>query len=245
MNKVVATGKTIEEAVKRGLAELAVSEDKVTINVLEQPSKGFLGLIGAKDAKVELTLLPGQSPIPAASAPSLPQQNETSETREEATGGVSRQDSGNQAEEAYREAVRFVVDVAATMGLQVQVEVVPGKDADLLQISGPDLGQLIGRRGQTLDALQYLANIVANRYSDSYVRLILDAENFRERRKKTLEDLADRLASRVVRTRKEVMLEPMSPQERKIIHSRLQDHRQVNTFSKGEEPNRRVVITLK
>ncbi|MNB74375.1 R3H domain protein [compost metagenome] len=244
MNKVVATGKTIEEAVKRGLAELAVSEDKVTINVLEQPSKGFLGLIGAKDAKVELALLPERAPVPAASAPSLPQQNET-ETREEATGGVARQDSGNPANEAYPEAVRFIVDVAATMGLEVHVEVVPGKDADLLQISGPDLGQLIGRRGQTLDALQYLANIVANRYSDSYVRLILDAENFRDRRKKTLEDLADRLAGRVVRTRKEVVLEPMSPQERKIIHSRLQDHRQVNTFSKGEEPNRRVVITLK
>lgn len=245
MNKVVATGKTIEEAVKRGLAQLAVNEDKVTVTVLEQPSKGFLGLIGAKEAKVELALLPEPAPVPAASTPSLPQQNEPETRQEEATGGVARQRSGNPANEAYQEAARFIVDVAATMGLQVEVEVVPGKDADVLQIAGPDLGLLIGRRGQTLDALQYLANIVANRYSDSFVRLILDAENFRERRKKTLEDLADRLASRVVRTRKEVVLEPMSPQERKIIHSRLQDHRQVNTYSKGEEPNRRVVITLK
>ncbi|BCG61705.1 RNA-binding cell elongation regulator Jag/EloR [Paenibacillus sp. URB8-2] len=244
MNKVVATGKTIEEAVKRGLAQLAADKDKVTVTVLEQPSKGFLGLIGVKDAKVELTLLTEPAPVPAASAPSLPQQNEP-ETRQEAIGDAPRQDSGNPVEEAYQEAVGFIVDVAGSMGLQVEVEVVHGKDAATLQISGPDLGLLIGRRGQTLDALQYLVNIVANRYSDSFIRLVLDAENFRERRKKTLEDLADRLAGRVVRTRKEVVLEPMSPQERKIIHSRLQDHRQVNTFSKGEEPNRRVVITLK
>ncbi|WP_151733340.1 RNA-binding cell elongation regulator Jag/EloR ['Paenibacillus yunnanensis' Narsing Rao et al. 2020] len=244
MSKVVATGKTIEEAVERGLHQLGVQKDRVTVNVLEQPSKGFLGLIGAKDAKVELTLIPEAAPVSAASAPSLPQQP-ASKSNQEAEGGVPRQDSGHSVEEAYTEAVHFIVDVARTMGLTVEVEIVHTKETTILQISGPDLGLLIGRRGQTLDALQYLANIVANRYSDSFVRLVLDAENFRERRKKTLEELADRLAGRVVRTRKEVVLEPMSPQERKIIHSRLQDHQQVSTSSKGEEPNRRVVITLK
>ncbi|MNC54761.1 R3H domain protein [compost metagenome] len=90
-----------------------------------------------------------------------------------------------------------------------------------------------------------MTNIIANRYSDSFIRIVLDAENFRERRRKTLEDLAERLAGRVIRTRKEVALEPMSPQERKVIHSKLQDHPEVKTYSKGEEPNRRVVITLK
>jgi len=244
MSKTVASGKTIEEAVERGLTQLGVNRDRVTVHVLEQPSKGFLGLIGAKPAKVELTLLPEIEPISAASSPSLPQQS-TRESKQEATGGVPRQDSGQPAEEAYQEAINFIVDVAKSMGLTVEVEMVNTKDSTTLQISGPDLGLLIGRRGQTLDALQYLANIVANRYSDSFIRLVLDAENFRERRKKTLEELADRLAARVVRTRKEVVLEPMSPQERKIIHSRLQDHRQVNTLSKGEDPNRRVVITLK
>jgi spoIIIJ-associated protein len=131
------------------------------------------------------------------------------------------------------------------MGLEVTVDVQHAKDVTTLHIFGPDLGLIIGRRGQTLDALQYLANIIANRYSDSFIRIVLDAENFRERRKKTLEDLADRLAGRVIRSRKEVVLEPMSPQERKVIHSRLQDHPQVKTYSKGEEPNRRIVITLK
>jgi spoIIIJ-associated protein len=104
---------------------------------------------------------------------------------------------------------------------------------------------MIGRRGQTLDALQYLANIVANRYSDSYLRIVLDAENFRDRRKKTLEDLADRLAGRVLKTRKEIVLEPMPAAERKVIHAKLQSHGAVKTYSKGEEPNRRVVITPK
>lgn len=244
MSKVVATGKTIEEAVERGLTQLGVQKDRVTVNVLEQPSRGFLGLIGAKGAKVELTLRAEAAPASAASAPSLPQQS-TRESKQEANGGVPRQDSGQPVEEAYQEAVHFIVDVAKSMGLEVEVQIVHTKESTILQISGPDLGLLIGRRGQTLDALQYLANIVANRYSDSFIRLVLDAENFRERRKKTLEELADRLAGRVIRTRKEVVLEPMSPQERKIIHSRLQDHRQVNTLSKGEEPNRRVVITLK
>lgn len=104
---------------------------------------------------------------------------------------------------------------------------------------------LIGRRGGTLDALQYLVNIVANRYSDSHLRIVLDAEDFRERRRKTLEELSDRLAGRVIRTRKEVVLEPMTPHERKVIHSQLQNHPKVRTFSKGDEPNRRVVIALK
>lgn len=177
--------KTIEEAVERGLTQLGVQKDRVTVNVLEQPSRGFLGLIGAKGAKVELTLIAEAAPASAASAPSLPQQS-ARESKQEAIGGVPRQDSGQPVEEAYQEAVHFIVDVAKSMGLEVEVEIVHTKESTILQISGPDLGLLIGRRGQTLDALQYLANIVANRYSDSFIRLVLDAENFRERRKKRL-----------------------------------------------------------
>lgn len=183
MSKIVATGKTIEEAVERGLNQLGVQKDRVTVNVLEQPSRGFLGLIGAKDAKVELTLIAEAAPASAASAPSMPQQS-SRESKQEAVGGVPRQDSGQPVEEAYQEAVHFIVDVAKSMGLEVEVEIVHTKESTILQISGPDLGLLIGRRGQTLDALQYLANIVANRYSDSFIRLVLDAENFRERRKR-------------------------------------------------------------
>ena len=157
MSKVVATGKTIEEAVERGLTQLGVQKDRVTINVLVQPSRGFLGLIGAKAAKVELTLVDEAAPASAASAPSLPQQS-TRESKQEAIDGVPRQDSGQPVGEAYQEAVHFIVDVAKSMGLEVEVDIVYTKEATILQISGPDLGLLIGRRGQTLDALQYLAD---------------------------------------------------------------------------------------
>lgn len=206
MTKIIASGKTIEDAVKNGLAQLKVTEDRVNVVVIEQPTKGFLGLIGAKEAKVELELMI----------------------------------------DAKEEAERFIRDVAQAMGLSVELTWNQSKEGLLLSIScNGDLGMIIGRRGQTLDALQYLVTIVANRYSDNHMRIVLDAENFRERRRKTLEELADRLASRVIRTKQEVVLEPMTPLERKVIHSQLQGHPKVKTFSKGDDPNRRVVIGLK
>ena len=217
MKKIVASGKTIEDAVRNGLTELQVSADRVEVTVLEQPSKGLFGLIGTRLAKVELTLIP--EPEPEQSQPKS---------------------------DPIDEVERFVTDVAAAMGLDITVARSDSREGLTLSLSGSgDLGMLIGRRGQTLDALQYLVNIVANRYSDSHLRIVLDAENFRARRRKTLQELSDRLAGHVIRTRKEVVLEPMSPHERKIIHSQLQNHAKVKTFSKGDEPNRRVVITLK
>lgn len=205
MKTIVVTGKTIEEAVKSGLAQWNVPEERVEIQVLEHPSKGLFGLIGSKDAKVELKLIP----------------------------------------DALEEAVAFLQDVFRTMDLQVRIDRQNTDDGVQFNLSGNELGILIGRRGQTLDSLQYLVNIVANRYSDAHVRIVLDAENFRERRRQTLVELSERLARRVAKTRKEVVLEPMSPQERKVIHSQLQNHPEVKTFSKGEEPNRRVVIAPK
>ncbi len=143
------------------------------------------------------------------------------------------------------EAMEFLKEVTATMQLQVDIAREDGDQAVKLNISGQDLGLIIGRRGQTLDALQYLVNIVANRASDTHVKVVLDAENFRERREQTLIQLANRLANRVSKTKKDVTLEPMSPHERKVIHSELQNNPMVDTYSKGDEPNRRVVITLK
>ena len=169
--------------------------------MIGQPSKGLFGLIGTKEAKVELELLPEIAVVEA-----------------EVTA------------DPILETERFVTEVARTMGLDITIARQDSKDGLILALSGSgDLGMLIGRRGQTLDALQYLVNIVANRYSDSHLRIILDAEDFRERRRKTLEDLSDRLAGHVIRTKKEVVLEPMSPQERKIIHAQLQNHTKVKT----------------
>jgi spoIIIJ-associated protein len=143
------------------------------------------------------------------------------------------------------EACAFLLDVTRSMNLDVTLERRDDKDSTTLHIVGNELGMIIGRRGQTLDSLQYLVNIVANRYSSTHLRIILDAEHFRERRKKTLEELSLRLAGRVIKSKKEVVLEPMSSQERKIIHAQLQDHPKVKTYSKGDEPNRRVVIAIR
>lgn len=292
-SKVTAVGKTVEEAISQGLAQLGAARDRVEVNVLEHPSRGFLGLFGGRKAKVELTLIrsnraaadqapssaqtearaPGsrrempadelaprrERPNPAAPAPAKPTgEGGTDAPRRERPNPAAPGPAGSAApqreasasagvrpEERYREAADFIRDVAESMGLEVEVDIRKNRDGGLLDISGPDLGMLIGRRGQTLDALQLLASVVANRDSDKFIRLTLDAENFRRRRAKTLEDLADRLAERVVRSRKEVVLEPMPSQERKVIHARLQNHPEVETGSRGDEPNRRVVITLK
>ncbi|MCM3128678.1 MULTISPECIES: RNA-binding cell elongation regulator Jag/EloR [unclassified Paenibacillus] len=234
MTTVIATGKTIEDAVMKGLTELGVNRESVTLNVLEQPSRGFLGLIGVKPAKVELTLIPKRKSESVVTEPARIQNLSLTES----VSAVSEADP-------YYEASEFIREVAAGMGLEVDIDIKKNRDGKIFNITGDNLGLIIGRRGQTLDALQYLANIVANKHSSSFVRIVLDAENFRQRRRKTLEELAERLAGQVIRTGKEVILEPMSSQERKVIHAKLQHHRQIKTYSKGEEPNRRVVITPK
>lgn len=205
MKKILVTGKSIEEATQLGLQQLGVTEDRVTIHILEQPSKGFFGLIGSKNAKIEMELNP----------------------------------------DPLEPVVSFLEDVFHAMQMDVTIKQKIEEDIITFELSGSEIGIIIGRRGQTLDSLQYLVNIVANRNTKPFLRILLDAEKFRERRKQTLDELADRLAKRVIRTGKEVVLEPMSPLERKIIHSYLQDHLQVRTYSKGDEPNRKVIISLK
>jgi len=210
MNKVVATGKSVDEAVKSALRQLGASEDNVNIKILEQPSKKFFGLMGSKDAIVEVELITkmGESSIDLAKS--------------------------------------FLQDVFSAMEVDVTIEQFNRDDHILLNLVGKNLGILIGRRGQTLDSLQYLVNIVANKQkSGNKTRFILDAEDYRYRRKLTLEDLAEKLAEKAVRTGRDVVLEPMTPLERKIIHSQLQNHPLVETHSLGEEPNRKVIITIK
>ncbi|MCF6095099.1 protein jag [Microaerobacter geothermalis] len=205
MKKITVTGKTIDEAVAKALSQLQVDREKVEIQIIEEPSKGLFGLIGAKDAVVEVSLK--IDPI--------------------------------------LEGKKFLLNVLAKMGLKATVETFNDSEKVTFNIVGNGLGLVIGRRGQTLDALQYLVNVVINRYSEEHIRVVLDAENYRGKRVKTLEDLADRLAQKVMKTKQQVTLEPMNPMERKIIHTRLQDHDKVRTYSYGEEPNRRVIITMK
>ncbi len=211
MNKVVATGKSVEEAVKSALIQLGASEEDVSIKIIEQPSKKFFGLMGSKEAVVEVEIINKESSVNSVDV-----------------------------------AKAFLEDVFKAMDINVTIEIFNRDDHVLLNLVGKNLGILIGRRGQTLDSLQYLVNIVANKHvSGSKTRFILDAEDYRYRRRLTLEDLAEKLAEKAVRTGRDVVLEPMTPLERKIIHSQLQNHPLVETYSLGEEPNRKVIITLK
>ena len=140
---------------------------------------------------------------------------------------------------------KFLHDVLKTMGMEVEITSSIDQDGALcIEMQGEHMGILIGKRGQTLDSLQYLTNRVANKMQDGYVRVKLDTENYRQRRKETLENLAKNIAYKVKRTKKPVSLEPMNPYERRIIHSALQADKYVSTHSEGEEPYRRVVVTL-
>lgn len=139
----------------------------------------------------------------------------------------------------------FLREVIDKMGLSLTVRAYQNGDSIYLDMDGKDSGTIIGKRGQTLDAIQYLTSLVANKDSESYIRVVVDAENYREKREKTLEQLADRLADKVKRSGKSVRLEPMNPYERKVIHAALQKNPNVTTRSEGEEPYRRVIIELK
>ncbi len=143
------------------------------------------------------------------------------------------------------EALDFLRDVTEKMGLHLNFKARAGEDIVYIEMDGKDAGTVIGKRGQTLDSIQYLTSLVVNRDSEKYIKVVIDAENYRAKRQKTLEQLAERLAGKVVRTGKYVRLEPMNPYERKIIHATLQHNPDINTRSEGEEPYRRVVIELK
>ena len=143
------------------------------------------------------------------------------------------------------EARMFLEDVFEKMKISVEIESEEGEESITLRVKGKDSGIIIGRRGETLDALQYLTSLVVNRDRDGYKRVTIDIENYRQKREETLVRLANRLAERVGRYRKNVTLEPMNPYERRIIHSTLQNNKYVETYSVGEEPNRKVVIAPK
>lgn len=142
-------------------------------------------------------------------------------------------------------ALDFLTEVTSRMGLELTIKAMANEDSLYFDISGKDSGTIIGKRGQTLDSIQYLTSLVANKENGKYTRVIVDAENYREKRERTLEQLANRLADKVQKTGKSVRLEPMNPYERKVIHSTLQRNGSVTTRSEGEEPYRRVIIEHK
>ena len=316
------TGKTTQEAIDNGLAELGVTIADVHVDVLQEGAKGLFGLFGSKPACVRLTVMEDEreddhglsdllgsfslneqkkksAPKPAApkaeapkpeAKPDAPKAEAKPEAKPEAPKAEAKAEKKPEAPKPPRErkprparpareesekrdfapmvpaetfapteppvihpedtpagrAQKFLMDVTDRMGVKVDVYVDDSKADNLsIHMIGDTLGILIGRRGETLDALQYLTSLQVNKGREGYIRVTLDTENYRAKREDSLRRLAQRMANRAVKTGRKVVLEPMNPYERRVLHTALQNHPAVTTHSEGEEPNRRVVIMLK
>jgi len=234
MMTVEKSAKTVEEAILAALGELKAEREKVDIEVLEQPSKGIFGLIGSKHARVRVTLKEEKAP------------EKVYEKKPEKKAEVKEIRVTDYTLEKEK-ARKFLRDVLESMDIKAEIRIKDTNEGLYVNLSGPKMGVIIGRRGQTLDSLQYLVSLVVNKDKerDSFVKVILDTEDYRRKREETLERLAKRLAERVQKTGKRVELEPMNPYERRIIHSALQEYKDITTFSEGEEPYRKVIISHK
>ena len=208
-NEVICQAKTVEAAIEKGALELGVDADRVSVEVLQEPKKGFFG-IGEVPAKVKVIYVADPGDL----------------------------------------ALNFIRTLIENMGMDASVVMEDGEDGEkCIKVDGEDAGELIGYHGETLDALQYLANLAANKKSDenderTYTKIHLDVENYREKRADTLRALARRMANKVLKYRRNVTLEPMTPNERRIIHSEIQKIEGVTTHSIGTDNERRVVISL-
>lgn len=242
-------GKDVETATALALDELKCSKDEVKITVLEEPSRGFLG-IGSKLAKVRVEKIEvsendktEEIKVAEEVKETVTEETVENETSEVASKKLIRPDNMKEIEE--HPALSFLKETTEKMGLELSFKAYADDNNVFIDIAGKDAGTIIGKRGQTLDAIQYLTSLAVNKKSEDYVRVVLDAENYRSKREKTLERLAHRLADKVVRTKRSVKLEPMNPYERMVIHAALVNSPKVKTRSEGEEPYRRVVIELK
>lgn len=208
MKSIEIVARSVEEAIDEGLDQLNVTRDEVDISVIEEGNKGFLGILGSRQAKVILTLKP----------------------------------SKNWKAKAAHE---YVTNILELMDLTAEAKTFIEEDNIKIDITGENLGLLIGRRGQTLDALQYLTSMAVNRVGGDWVRVIIDVEGYRQRREATLRSLARRLAGKAASSHRRVALDPMNALERRIVHSELQEFDGVETHSEGKDPYRRVIIVPK
>lgn len=250
------TGRTVEAALEAAAADLGCAPASLEYTVLEQPSRGFLGLIGRKDARIRVRDIDGaavaetKAADPSADMAELETrlEEEVEETRADALKAAEPVKSAKEKDavsllEQEKRARKFLEDVFAAMKIEVELQRSETEEGILFQIEGESLGILIGKHGQTLDALQYLTNLAANRgVAGERLHVQLDIEGYRARREETLTRLAGHLAEKACRIGQEIHLEPMNRHERKIIHMALQDSRKVSTYSAGDEPRRYVVI---
>ena len=233
-NSTEQSAKNKEAAIEAALKELGAAREDVDIEVLDEGSKGFLG-IGARDARVRVTLKKAQSEEAAPAQTSAPVRESKKEERpkKESLGGPEE------------DAKKFLGDIFSAMNLDVSIDAKMDEQSISIDLAGENMGIVIGKRGDTLDSLQYLTSLVVNQRSEDYIKVSIDTENYREKRTEALLALSNRLAEKVTKTGKKFTLEPMNPYERRIIHSNLQDSETVTTYSVGAEPYRKVVIAPK
>ena len=253
MNKITVSAKTVSDAITEASIELGVASTSLDYEVIEKGSTGFLG-IGSKQAvitawKKDETSKREKVKKSAKKEEPIVVEVEKEESPVEVVVEEEVPEKKEELVEVEPQTIeackKFLHDVLKTMDMEVTLTSSIDEDGALsINMEGENMGILIGKRGQTLDSLQYLTNRVANKMQEGYVRVKLDTENYRARRKETLENLAKNVAHKVKRTKKNFSLEPMSPYERRIIHSALQADKYVSTHSEGEEPYRRVVVTL-
>lgn len=267
------SAKTVDDAITEALIQLGVTSDRLEYEVIEKGSAGFLG-IGMKQAVIEARRKPEpkeekvEEPVVEEPVKAEPKKVEAVQPQKAAAEKKADEPQKAAFEKAVEKEVKeevkketklvevqpqtieavedFLKNTMKAMDMEVELKTEIDQEGALcVDMSGEHMGILIGKRGQTLDSLQYLANRVANKHQEGYVRVKLDTENYRARREETLRHLAKNIAHKVKRNRRPVALEPMNPYERRIIHSALQSDPYVMTHSEGEEPFRKVVITLK
>ena len=240
MEYIEFTGKTVDDAITEACQKFTVTSDRLEYEVVEKGTSGIFGF-AAKPAVIKARVFDPNAPKQEPKAEV--KEEVKKEVKEEAKAEAKADNKADSAPVPAADPKEFLSKVFEAMNMEVGIEVETEGNEMNIDLSGKDMGVLIGKRGQTLDSLQYLTSIVVNKGQKEYIRVKIDTENYRSRRKETLENLAKNLAYKAKRTRNAVSLEPMNPYERRIIHSALQNDKYVTTHSEGEEPFRKVIIT--
>lgn len=268
MDMITVSAKTLDEAITKALIQLQITSDHLYYEIIEKGSPGLLGIFGVKQCVIRARIKSESEEKDEKQAQSVKEDinkkefvktdtkkpevvktekpdEKQAERKEKPVRAVKVSKIDEEAVQA--KAKEFLNQIFEAMGMQVVIDTRFDSSESELQVSmvGDAMGILIGKRGQTLDSMQYLVSLVVNKQTDGYVRVKLDTENYRERRKETLETLAKNISFKVKRTKRSVSLEPMNPYERRIIHAALQNDRYVLTRSEGEDPYRHVVVSLK
>ncbi|MBQ9986728.1 MAG: protein jag [Oscillospiraceae bacterium] len=235
------SAKTVELATEKGALELGVAQENVTVELIESPKAGFLG-IGAKPAKYLVSVIADEEPKKEEKKPA--KKAEPKKEEKKAAPAPSAPAKEKVVVPADGDAAEFLTKVLSFICEDAKIQKVEGAEEGTvsLEIVGENLGGIIGRRGETLDALQHLVNLAVNRKSEGKTRIMLDAENYRAKRADSLEKFAQRAASQVLKYKRNKALEPMNAYERHIVHVALQDMENISTSSVGVEPNRRIII---